>query len=241
VTVTALRAILVTTTLLVAAAVTRGEPEPSPSPTKWELTFKPSEMQRITASDRSGHQRTYWYFIYRVSNNTGQDVDFLPAIERVSEIDTEVPADQADKSPQAASKLIVDPAITGIDPAVYKAIKQRHARTYPLLVSPVDVIGRIRQGLDNSRDSVAVFPELDPRASRFTIYVGGLSGERITRPNPMYKKPPGDSKPVAVDESKNSPVFVLQKTLALPYTLPGDVNTRRVATPALGRPTWVMR
>jgi len=233
--------VLVATTMFVAASALRAEPEPSPAPTAWELTFKPSELQRITASDRSGRQRTYWYFIYRVVNNTGQDVDFLPVIERVSEIDNEVPPDQAEKNPQAAPQLLVDPAITGIDPSVFRAIKQRYARTYPLLVSPVNVIGRIRQGLDNSRDSVAIFPELDPRVSRFTIYVGGLSGERTTRQNPMYKKPASQTRTISSGEDKNPPVFILQKTLAMPYTLPGDVNTRRNATPALGRTTWVMR
>lgn len=234
------RLLVVAASAYIAAAV-RAEPEPSPAPVAWELNFKPSQLERITAPDRSGRQRTYWYLIYRVINNTGQDVDFLPAIERVSEIDSEIPADQAEKNPQAASQILVDPAITGIDPSVFRAIKQRHARTYPLLVSPVDVIGRIRQGIDNSRDSVAVFPELDPRVSRFTIYVGGLSGERITRPNPMYRKPAGEARTLSAEDPKNLPVFVLQKTLALPYSLPGDVNTRRYATPELGRPTWVMR
>lgn len=230
-----------------ATTILRAEPQPTPAPTKWELTFKPDQLQKITASDRSGQSKTYWYLIYRVVNNTGEDVDFLPVIERVSDITTELPADKAEQSPDKASKLIVDPAITGIDPNVFKAIKQRHARTYPLLVSPVEVIGRIRQGIDNSRESVAVFKDLDPRVSKFTIYVGGLSGERQTLPNPSYRKPAkapeGEvAAPAApTPDEKNSPVFIIQKTLALPYALPGDGSTRRYATPALGRPEWVMR
>ncbi len=221
-----------------ATSLLRAEPQPTPAPTKWELTFKPDQLQKINANGR-----TYWYLIYRVVNNTGEDVDFLPVIERVSDIITEQPADKAEQSPDKASKLIVDPALTGVDSSVFKAIKQRHARTYPLLVSPVEVIGRIRQGIDNSRESVAVFKDLDPRASKFTIYVGGLSGERQTLPNPSYRKPaqPTDGNVAVTPDEKNTPVFVIQKTLALPYTLPGDGSTRRYATPALGRPEWVMR
>jgi len=226
-------------TALTAAPMLRAEPQPTPAPTKWELTFKPDQLQKITANGR-----TYWYLIYRVINNTGEDVDFLPVIERVSDITTELPPDKAEQSPEKASKLIVDPAITGIDPTVFRAIKQRHARTYPLLISPVDVIGRIRQGIDNSRESVAIFKDLEPRVSKFTIYIGGLSGERQALPNPNYRKPPKSpdgSVAVPTPDEKNPPVFVIQKTLALPYTLPGDASTRRYAMPAMGRPEWVMR
>jgi len=76
---------------------------------------------------------------------------------------------------------------------------------------------------------------MDPRVSKFTLYFGGLSGERITRPNPKYdpRRPS--------EENENPKLFVLQKTLALPYTLPGDVKTRGAAVPVLGRMTWVMR
>lgn len=235
------RTLALSVLVLSAATATsslRAEPQPTPAPTKWELTFKPDQLQKINANGR-----TYWYLIYRVVNNTGEDVDFLPVIERVSDITTEQPVEKAEQSPDKASKLIVDPALTGVDISVFKAIKQRHARTYPLLVSPVEVIGRIRQGIDNSRESVAVFKDLDPRVSKFTIYVGGLSGERQTLPNPSYRKPakPADGSVAVAPDEKNPPVFVIQKTLALPYTLPGDASTRRYATPALGRPDWVMR
>ena len=45
----------------------------------------------------------------------------------------------------------------------------------------------------------------------------------------------------AEDDPALQRVFVLQKTLAMPYTLPGDVNSRRAATPVLGKMEWVMR
>ncbi len=93
---------------------------------------------------------------------------------------------------------------------------------------------------------MAVFREMDVRVSRFTIYVSGLSGERMTKRNPLYVAArAGSGKKAAAgtgDAGEENPkYFVLRKTLALPYTLPGDARTRRSATPALGRMTWVMR
>jgi hypothetical protein len=126
-----------------------------------------------------------------------------------------------------------------VHPKVFAAIKQRYAKTQPFLVSPVEAIGRLLQGRDNARTSVAVFPDLDPRVSKFTIYVGGLSGETQAIPNPKYN-------PRLTDDEKggddaNPKYFVLRKTLAMPYTVPGDVKTRKTAKPVPGKMTWVMR
>lgn len=215
------------------------ELKPNPTPVSWELQVKTTTPMRINVSGK-----TYWYMLYTVVNNNGEDVPFHPDIVRANEIDTEMPVDLAAKSPQAASSLTVDPAIVGPSTSLFDAIKNRHAKTHPLLVTPVNAIGTLKQGADNAVTSVAIFPDLDPRVSQFTIYFGGMSGERITRPNPLY-----DPKAAAAAKARGAKpddpalqrVFVIQKTLAMPYTLPGDVNTRRAATPVLGRMEWVMR
>lgn len=226
------------------------EVQPSPAPVTWELTFKPGPLQRVNVGGR-----TYWCLVYRVVNNTGQDVDFLPDFERVSEIDNEMTLEQIERNPNAGPKLIVQPALVGADASVFKSIKQMHARTHPLMVSPVGAIGRILQGLDNSRESVAIFPDLEPGVSRFTIYVGGLSGERQVLPNPVWKsktgdaekpgaagaKPAGGASKAAAVGSKDARQFVVQKSLALPYSLAGDRNRAGVLLPQLGDVKWVMR
>ena len=215
---------------LVALPASAGEPQPSATPVAWELTIQPAPLMRIAVGGKN-----YWYMIYTVTNDTGQDIDFNPEIVRVSEIDNETPAEKAAANPAAAPSIRTEPAIVGVDSKVFKAISDRHAKTYPFLVTPVKAIDRLLQGKDNARTSVAVFPELDPRISHFTIYIGGLSGERIARTNPSYDA----ARPA--DDKENPKLFVLQKTLALPYTLPGDVRTRRSAEPALGKMGWVMR
>jgi hypothetical protein len=208
-------------------------PEPSPTRVTWELQLEPTAPTRILVDTDHG-QRAYWYMLYTVTNNTPQDIDFHPEIVRVSEIASEVPEDQAEAKADKAAKLTVEPSLVGVHPKIFQAIKTLHAKTHPFLVEPVKAISKLKQGRDNALTSVAVFPELDPRVGKFTIYVGGLSGESVTKNNPMYdaKKPTSDD---------NQAVFVLRKTLAIPYTLPGDERTRKTAEPALGRMEWVMR
>lgn len=222
---------------LAVASIARAEPEPNPIPISWELSLQPSLPTRIQVDGKR-----YWYVLYTVTNNSGQDVDFNPEIVRVNEIESDATAKQAEARPDQAPRLLVSPAIVGVPTPLFKAIADRHRRTHPFLITPVKAISRLLQGKDNAITSVAVFPDLDPRVSKFTIYFGGLSGETITRANPMYatQKSTGDNgKPGAAEA--NPKIFVLRKTLAMPYTLPGDPVTRRNAAPVLGRMTWVMR
>lgn len=217
-------------------------PKPSPTPVSWELQIDLSEPTRIVVPGETG-PRTYWYFLYTVANNTGRDVPFHPEIVRVNEIDSEAPVEHAMQNPSIAAELSVDASIVGGHPRVFRAIRDKHKKTHPFIVSPIQAIGPLLQGADNARTSAAIFPELDTRVGKFTIYFSGLSGEIVTRRNPGYDKSLAAERGTGLEEleleaQKN---FVLRKTLALPYTLPGDVNTRRVATPVLGRTTWVMR
>lgn len=217
-------------------------PKPSPTPVTWELQVELSQPMRIVVPGEAG-PKSFWYVLYSVVNNTGQDVPFNPEIVRVNEIETETPAEQAMQNRTIAPELSADPAILGGHPRVFRAIRDKHRKTHPFLVSPIEAIGPLLQGKDNARSSVAIFPELDTRVSKFTIYFGGLSGEIITRRNPAYKRdrPTEDAIGSGEFDIQNQKEFVLRKTLALPYTLPGDVNTRRIATPVLGRSEWVMR
>ncbi len=228
--------------VLVATTAAFAQPEPSPAPVTWELKLDPTPPMRITVDVGKGPQ-TFWYLLYTVTNNTGEDVDFHPEIVRVNEIESEAPAEQAVSQPATAPKITVDPAIVGVHPAVFKKIQEAHKRTHPFLKQPVDAIGKLLQGKDNAVTSVAVFSDLDPRVSQFTIYITGLSGEQITKPNPLYdpKKAGEAKKPDDKGGEANAKFFVLRKTLAMPYTLPGDPKTRRTAEPKLGKMGWVMR
>jgi len=206
------------------------EPKPALVPASWQLEFRFEDPQRLVITlPGEKEPRVYWYMLYKVVNNSGRDVQFMPQFEIVTE------------------DLRVIKALPSVDPAVFRAIKAIHGKTRPLLLEPLEVMGRLLQGEDNAKESVAVWPDFSGRVSRFTVYVGGLSGESVEIPNPNYR--PGQPEYVVrttadgrrVKVAVNPRKFVLYKTLAIPYTLPGDARAKVVTKPVRGRWYWVMR
>ena len=119
-------------------------------------------------------------------------------------------------------------------PAVYDAIAARHKKEYPFFASPAKTTGLLLQGADNARTSAAVFRPFDPKANGLTVFVSGLSGEVARVTNPSF-----DSS--APESETNERFFILRKTLAITYSLPGDEQTRAKAKPMRRDRAWVMR
>jgi hypothetical protein len=205
-------------------------PVPSVVPKSWQLNFDFVDPQSITLKlPGQVKPQTFWYILYTVTNNTGQDVQFFPQFEVLT------------------NTMQVLPGDPGINPAVFEAIKQRHRPTFPLLMEPVKALGPLLQGPDNARSSVVIWPQFDIKANRFTVYVAGLSGESILLPNPNYKRgqPEYEQKKLAdgseIKVSVNPKFFTLRKTLAIRYILPGDEQTRASARAGLLDKEWIMR
>ncbi len=195
-----------------AAAQTGGQ-----SGSGWQLDVTFHDPQRIVLRlPGDEHGTTCWYMLYQVTNNTGREVEFYPSFRLVTDT-FEVTAGGAE-----------------ISPSVYDAIAARHKREFPFLAAPAKVAGRLLQGEENARASVAVFRMFDKKASSFTVYGGGFSGAIRRVANPAF-----------VDnekESEDNPrAFVLRQTLAVVYELPGDTETRWKATPVRRTRKWVMR
>jgi len=206
-------------TIVVGTGISFGFPKPSPVPMDWELNFKFQDLKRIKITVPGQKERTYWYMIYSVTNNTGQDVMFYPEITLVTD------------------DLKVIPGMVDVDPEVFNAIKKQYKATYPWLEHPSKVIGKLLQGKDNTRDSVVIWPDFDVKASSIDVFVGGLSGEMLSVPNPMFVA--GKSDPNKVPE-----VFVLRKTLVIHFALPTDpANRERINPSRKGQEPveWVMR
>ncbi len=194
-------------------------PKPSPVPVSWQLDIKFQDVKRIRVNIPGEGEKTFWYMIYTITNNTGKDVVFHPDFELVTDT------------------LQVIPAQIHVAPEVFSAIKAKYKATYPWLEHPLKIIGKILQGKDNARDSVAIWPDFDPKASRFDIYIGGLSGEIIAVPNPLFINNKNNSQ-------KMPAYFVLQKTMTIHYSLPADsANREKVGASRTGQPDieWVMR
>jgi hypothetical protein len=189
-------------------------PQPGLVP-PWQLEVEFADPQRITIQTAAGPQ-TYWYVLYRVINRTGKDVQFFPSFRIVT------------------NTLFVVDAGDGVHPAAYDRIKEIHRADFPFFAPPTKVSGLLLQGVENARESAAVFKTFDPAASSFKVYFAGLAGESQRVNNPAFdpKQP----------ESKQNPrSFLMQRTLEVSYDLPGDAVTRSMAQPVRRDRKWVMR
>ena len=168
----------------------------------WELTFKHGNLERIVVPV-DGKDQTFWYMRFTIVNNSGRDILFTPNFEILAESGT------------ATAALKIVPA------AVFDKIKTVYNN--PLLLSPINIDGKLLQGEDNAKDGVAIFPDLDANSRNFALFVMGLSGETSEVVNPLNKQP-----------------VILQKTLELDYNVPGQA----VGIPPQSRlmnTKWVMK
>ena len=186
-------------------------------PTAWTLDVKFLDPQRLSLrlpGDRE--PTTFWYLLYEVTNSTGRDVDFYPSVRLVT------------------NTLQVVEGGAEIPPSVYDVVAGRHKNEFPFLAPPTRVTGRLLQGRQNARSSVAVFRMFDKEANSFTIYASGFSGELKRIPNPAFRT----GKEYSTDAAR---YFILRRTLAIRYDLPGAAETRWQAKPVRKTREWVMR
>lgn len=192
-------------------------PEPSLAPISWELKFRYRDPQKVSVVvPGQSKPVVYWYMLYSVENPGPADVDFYPKFELVTDT------------------MQVIPSEASVSPEAFRAIQRRSGD--PLLVQPERAVGKLLVGRDRQRHSVAIWKNVDPQARSFTAYVAGLSGETVRMKNPGFDA----EKP---EDPKNARYFILRKTLALPYKLPGGERTRELAVPerAGTDDKWIMR
>jgi hypothetical protein len=182
---------LIGSCLLLLLAVTvplRGDyPVPSPYPIDWELTLTHSLAKRIVVSvPGDANPSAYWYMTYHVVNNSDKDkVLMYPVFDMMMEDGRVIRSD------------------ANIPTAVYDAIKRRENIKY---LQPADKIaGEIRQGEDQSKDGVAIWPEPALRMGTFVIFASGFWGETAH---------------VKVGDQ----TVPLHKTLQITYHINGDEN-----------------
>lgn len=199
------------------AGISVAAPSPSVVPKSWEVEFTFHDPQRISVvlpGDRGA--TVFWYILYTVTNNTGQEIGFYPTFDLVTD------------------KLEVIEGGYGISPSVYAAINAQHKKVYRFFIDPMEMYGPLRQGEDNARTSAIAFGQLDEMVNSFKIYVGGLSGEIVKVRNTRFDRERPESQ-------ENARFFALRKTLSIAYHLPGDRRTQRETVPARSEIEWVMR
>lgn len=190
---------------------------PSAAPVSWELTFRFQEPEKVSVVvPGKAEPVVYWFMLYSVENPSDQEVEFYPTFELVT------------------NTLQVIQSEVRVSPEAFRAVERRAED--PLLLTPERVLGKLLRGEDRARHSVAIFKDFDPKATSFTIFVGGLSGEVRREKNPAFDT----SKP---ESETNKRYFVFRKTLAIPYRFPGSQVTRRSVTPErlADKQQWLMR
>ena len=180
---------------------------------QWTLAVRYEHPQQIVMPWGPGGETRFWYMIVTVTNRTGQDVEFYPKCDLMTDTFQIVPAGR------------------GVTPAVFEAIKQRHQSRYPFLESLRGVANRVLEGEDNAKDIAIIWQDFDTHALGFKVFLTGLSNETAVVPHP-----------VAVDAASGQPVPVyLRKTLDLNYGLRGDPALRPSVELVYKDQSWVMR
>ena len=199
--------------IFVCACLAAPEPAIVPAPGQWTLDVEFTHPQQITLPQGSDKKpRQFWYIIITLTNNTGDDVDFYPKCDLMTD------------------SFQIIPAGKYVSSMLFNQVKKRHKSQYPFL-EPLDSAGtKILQGLDNTKDIAVIWPDFDSQARSIQLFITGLSNETVAVDHPVSKDQMGE--PVKV---------FLRKTLELSYSLKGDQTLRTSSSFAYKGKRWVMR
>jgi hypothetical protein len=179
-------------------------PEPDPVPRRWQLDMDPGALRMATFDIPNIGPRRFFYMSYVVTNNSGQDLLFAPAFDMANG-EGEVIRSGRDVPLMVTQKLLEQAKDVFIQ-------------------DQIGIIGEIRQGQENAKHGLVIWPANDLRPNEVVVYVGGLSGETATVTSPDGKQK-----------------FVLRKTMKLDFQSPGDLTTQGAQALPLGAKSWIMR
>lgn len=186
--------------------------EPSIINPTWEFELEVNPPRAIAVTDRNGLNSWYWYLPYKVVNNTGEDRLFIPEVTVMDNNGRIVTAGR--RIPQN----------------VFPAIANRLNNS--LLESPDDVLGRLLQGEDFAKESVAIWPASPRDVDEFTVFFAGADGETKQLLSPLTGEPVMQAAidPItgeAVTDADGNPVMqpvMVRRTRGFTYTTPGTLN-----------------
>jgi len=180
---------------------------------QWTVDIKYEHPQQIQVRfEGQRHPVRFWYMIMTLTNETGDDVDFYPKCELVTDT------------------FQVVPAGINVPDSVFSQIKTRHEKQYPFLESIDKTSSKVLQGQDNTKDVAIIWSDFDAKAKNISFFVAGLSNETVVLDHPTAK-----------DEDGNTKKIFLRKTLELDYKLGGDPLFRSDAILKFKEQNWIMR
>ncbi|MFP4145725.1 MAG: hypothetical protein ACLFV3_11340 [Phycisphaeraceae bacterium] len=171
--------------VLPALATAHAYPEPAVVSPSWNLDVTIDRPQTIAVRNTgTGELDWYWYMPYKVVNNTGQEQLFIPEITIAT--DTGKIINTGDNVPAS----------------VFRKVRQHLGND--LLLSPIEIVGPLRQGEDFAKESVAIWPAFQEDVDEIRVFFSGLSGETQTIENPLTGEP-----------------VLMRRTLMIQYDMPG--------------------
>lgn len=173
----------------------------TPSEGHWQLDFKLGEL-RLYRDPESGV--SYWYLTYKVINRTGQDRWWGPKFELL---------DDHGRLRRAGRDVPV---------IVTKRIEALIGN--PLVEDQYQVLGEIRQGEANAKESFLVWPAGEMDATELHLFARGMSSEIST-----------------VADPKTGESHVLHKTLRSDFRVSGDPAARGSDPVECELSQWIMR
>jgi len=204
---------LIAFSIVVCACFAAPEPSIVPQPGQWTVNATFTHPQQvILRNGPNAKAQRYWYTILTVINRTGQDAEFFPKCDLMTDT------------------FRIMPAGRSVSPAVFDRIKEQHLTNYPFLERLEKVSSKLLQGEDNAKDIAVIWPDFDPRAKNIKVFITGLSNESAAVKHPVQTGENG------------LPVLVfLRKTLELSYGVKGDPALRASADLTYTGKRWIMR
>lgn len=132
-------------------------PEPDPLPQRWQLDLEVGPMRIATLDVAELGPQPFFYLTYRVTNNSGEDLQFAPSFDLGNE-DGDVVRGGVDVPREVRQKLLA-------------------LLDNPLLEDQIEIIGPLLQGRENAKDGLVIWPAVDLDADELVLYASGFSGE----------------------------------------------------------------
>jgi hypothetical protein len=156
------RALCALAVLASVAAAAAAFPKPNPVPTRWELDFEPGAL-RLYVDRAEG--RPYWYFTYKVVNNTGRDRIWAPALTLFTDRGEILRSGEG--VPASVTRTVMDLLRN-------EFLEQQNA-----------IIGEIFQGEEHALEGVVLWPAEDTTVTEMSLFISGISGETVQIQNPV--------------------------------------------------------
>lgn len=190
-------------------------PKPDAVTQDWSFDFEYTQPDTIAIEQADGTVQWYWYMTYKVTNFEEDELFFDPRI-----------VIQSDNGEIVTANL-------GVDTTVFKEV--RNLLENPLLLSPVEVPGRVFKGENHTRQSAIIWKVSDEDIDNFKVFVGGIYGETKLVTDPSTGEPimvpvidALTGKPVKDADGKDlmQPLQV-KRTRMIHYKTPGTTESQQ--------------